>query len=97
MSEESNHWINPRDAKLTLDVPGGLLELMHRCQNGEATCMYVAKLVEGKADKAYEALEAAEKALTDAYASLEAPQIRDVAHTQVLIRVALAKVRSQLL
>ncbi len=48
------------------------------------------------ADKAiFDALVAADKALTEAYEALENPIIADIAHTQVSIRVALAKVRSQ--
>lgn len=43
-------WINPKDKDLNLTVAGGLLELLHRVQNGYASCMYGAKLIEGIAD-----------------------------------------------
>jgi hypothetical protein len=100
MSEASliDGWINPIDQPLRLTVVG-LIDLLHRCQNGEATCMYVAKLIEMASDRDHAALVSAEKALTEAYDQLEPQELQDnrmIDRAVVSIRVALAKVRSQL-
>jgi hypothetical protein len=34
-----------------LSVPGGLLDLMHRTQNGDCTCMFAAKAICEKVDE----------------------------------------------
>ena len=99
-------YAGPRDQDLHLSVAGGLLDLMHRCQNGEATCLYTAKLieiiheeemtklavgVEPALTAAYEALEGFEDGAPDASATSKRAN-----HALAEIRSALAKVRSQL-
>lgn len=45
-----------QDDNLHLSVAGGLLDLLHRVQNGEASCLYGARLIEEKADVLYDLL-----------------------------------------
>lgn len=42
----SAEYAGPRDQQLDLSVAGGLLDLLQRVQNGEASCLYAAKLIE---------------------------------------------------
>lgn len=36
----------PEEQAINLSVPGGLLDLLMRCQDGRCTCLYAAKLIE---------------------------------------------------
>lgn len=58
MSRRDPASFNPKDLKLNLSVPGGLLDLLHRVQNGEASCMYGATLIEYLHERELDKVEA---------------------------------------
>jgi hypothetical protein len=101
-----SEYAGPRDQKLDLSVAGGLLDLLHRVQNGEASCLYAAKLIEIVHEEEMTKLAASvEPALTSSYEMLEgyedgAPDAsvtsKRANHVLVEIRAALARVRSRL-
>lgn len=95
-----SEYAGPRDQKLDLSVAGGLLDLLQRVQNGEASCLYAAKLIEIIHEEEMSKLAVGvEPALTEAYRGLEVletPGSSDTNRTLVALRVALAKMRSRL-
>lgn len=91
-----------------VSVAGGLLDLLARVQNGEATCMRGAQIIEEAHEEEFfklnGALNASEEALVLAYDFIDcfedgtidaSKQSLEANHALSRIRIALSKIRAQ--